>query len=442
MNLLIGVHHFPPKFTGGAEWRAFRTAKGMIDLGADVRVICVEDPDDKATVGIRWEDDLYEDVPVRRLFYNRGSNPHAHQLEYDNLWAEEAVERLIAEWNPDIFHLISGYLMSGSTIRAAKKHRIPVCLSVTDFWFMCLKINMLRPDGTICVFPTNTKRCIRCRAEEKRRYRLPGKFLPWLMKIYWKLREKESRPYDRRDAFLRDTLKMTDLIISPSQYLRTTYLDIGINKEKIVYSRQGRDFPNLNSRQLEKSPADKLRIGYAGQIAWHKGVHLIGEAIAQIPSVPLEVSIYGNAGAFPSYTQNLQAMCAKDPRMSIKGLYKNPEDLVDIYRSVDVLVVPSLWYENSPNVIIEAFAHKTPVITSDMGGMAEMVQHGVDGLHFSHGSATELAHKLKMLAEDRSLLALLTAGIKPVKSFAEEMAELSGYYRSLLNGSPVVMPSG
>jgi len=99
---------------------------------------------------------------------------------------------------------------------------------------------------------------------------------------------------------------------------------------------------------------------------------------------------------------------------------------------LDVVVVPSLWYENSPNVILEAFAHRTPVIVSDLGGMAELVEEGVNGLCFPPGEAASLATALRRLIEEPGLLARLRAGIKPVKTVAEEMTELQAIYRAVV----------
>jgi glycosyltransferase involved in cell wall biosynthesis len=65
-------------------------------------------------------------------------------------------------------------------------------------------------------------------------------------------------------------------------------------------------------------------------------------------------------------------------------------DYTSVFTLVSQVVVPSIWYENSPNVILEAFAHRTPVVASDLGGMAELVEDGVNGLRFTPGDASSL----------------------------------------------------
>ena len=123
-------------------------------------------------------------------------------------------------------------------------------------------------------------------------------------------------------------------------------------------------------------------------------------------------------------------MVNQDARLSLAGVYERSE-VSRVLRGMDVVVVPSVWYENSPNVILEAFAHRTPVIVSDLGGMAELVEDGVNGLLFAPGNSSALAAKLQQLVEHPGLLDQLREGIQPVKSVAQEMAELQGIYRSI-----------
>lgn len=104
-----------------------------------------------------------------------------------------------------------------------------------------------------------------------------------------------------------------------------------------------------------------------------------------------------------------------------------------MWREIDVLVVPSVWYENSPNVILEAFAHRPPVIASNLGGMAELVKHEKNGLLFAPGNAADLARQLSRVIAHPNLLNRLRAGIEPIKSVKEEMDELEAIYRRVLD---------
>ena len=101
--------------------------------------------------------------------------------------------------------------------------------------------------------------------------------------------------------------------------------------------------------------------------------------------------------------------------------------------NLDVLrYISSLHSSNSPNVILEALAQRVPVIVSNLGGMAELVQHEGNGLVFDVGSAEDLARQFQRLCVEPDLLPRLRAGIEPVKRVAEEIDELEHAYLDLL----------
>ena len=96
------------------------------------------------------------------------------------------------------------------------------------------------------------------------------------------------------------------------------------------------------------------------------------------------------------------------------------------------MVVPSLWYENAPLVIREAFAANIPVIATNLGGMAEVVAHEVNGLLFERGNADDLAIQLRRIVEEPGLLGQLYQRVPPVKTIEEESAELAAIYHALI----------
>jgi glycosyltransferase involved in cell wall biosynthesis len=95
---------------------------------------------------------------------------------------------------------------------------------------------------------------------------------------------------------------------------------------------------------------------------------------------------------------------------------------------VDWVVVPSIWWENAPLVIQEAFAHGRPVICSDIGGMAEKVTDGVDGLHFRAGDPQSLADTIERAVGTPGLWDRLRAGIGEVHPLARHVTNLADLY--------------
>lgn len=266
---------------------------------------------------------------------------------------------------------------------------------------------------------------------ERRRYRIPGRIAPWLADAFWRTQKKHIRQMEARQAFLRTTLNRACVIISPSQFLRSVYIEEGVQPERIIFSRQGRDFPDLTPELLAKTPSDALRVGYIGQLSPVKGVHVLFEAVRRLSDARLVVRAYGNPAQFPHYMKQLRRLAHGEPRIEFAGV-RSPREMTQVWREIDVLVVPSVWYENSPNVILEAFAHRTPVIASNLGGMAELVQHEKNGLLFTPGNAADLARQLSRVIAHPDLLNRLRAGIEPIKSVKEEMDELEAIYRRVL----------
>lgn len=442
MRILLAVHHFPPRYTGGAEWRAHRTARALIERGHTVRVICVERVDEVGANPLTWEDDVFDGVPVRRLSLNLASSPDMFRWSYDNSWIGDHLRKVIESFKPDVLHLISGYLVSGRSLLTAADLGIPSVVTLTDFWFLCPRLSLLKSDGRISSLPIRPEACAQCLGEERRRYRWLGRLLPGAMRQYWSHQHTAIQRVEERSRFLLEALNTAQVIISPSHFLKKLHIEAGISPTRIRFSRQGRDFPQLTPEKLIKSRSDTLRIGYIGQIAELKGIHVILEAARHLPNADISVAVYGDLVPYPRYAARLQAMATHDSRVRLAGAYRGHSELARVFSDLDVIVVPSLWYENSPNAILEAFAHRTPVLASRLGGMAELVDHDVNGLLYTVGDAHDLARQIRRLIDDRSLLERLKEGIPPVRGLASEIDELESIYReSMSSPIPELAPS-
>lgn len=438
MKIVIAVHHFPPHYTGGAEWRAHRTAKWLQSQGHVVKVICVESIDDTSTNSFRWVDETYDTLTVRRLFLNLADAADPVRWEYDNPWIENHLAEYLAREKPDIFHLISGYLMSGGAIRAANRLKIPVALTLTDFWFICPRLTLQRTTGQVCE-ENSSLDCVRCSLEEQRRYRLPARLFPDLVARGWQGARflpaiaRKSQQIEERAKILKAALNQTDVVICPSNFLRQTYIRRGFRAPRMQFLRQG--VVHIPTSSPQKSPSIRLRIGYIGQIARHKGVHVLIEAFKMSDrlAAQAQLRIFGDATQFPRYYQKLQGLINNGigPQIQFSGAFRN-RDIGQIFEEIDVLVVPSVWYENSPNVILEAFAHQTPVIASDLGGMAELVTDQTNGFLFRPDDASDLARKLETLVNDRQLLTDLQKNMPASITIDDEMTELLEIYQSIL----------
>ena len=103
-------------------------------------------------------------------------------------------------------------------------------------------------------------------------------------------------------------------------------------------------------------------------------------------------------------------------------------------RTVDVVVVPAIWWETSPVVIQEALRNRRPVVCSNIGGMAEKVRHGLDGWHVPVGDPNALAALLLRLAANRGLVSAMAETMKPAADPAEVLDQHCAVYAAAMAG--------
>ena len=450
MKILVVSHQLPPKYRAGAELYALRQAMWLQSKGHTVRAVAVEDIEASvAQLEVRHEE--YLGLEVERLYFNRLSYPNVLEASHLNPEITAWMEEFLHEYQPDLMLVNACYLLGVGVLHAARKLNIPVVLTLHDFWFLCQRITLMRPDGTLCDGKVSAADCALCISKDKRRYLLADKFTGGLfgrglvagaeagLEPFMALlggKQKIQTLAWRRERLL-EALKGVEYVIAPSQYLRQLFIENGFPAEKIRYCRYGLDTGRLAGIEQEKlsqapvkTTSRDLRVGYMGQVLPHKGVDVLVEAFRQLENPEASLSIHGVMGRDPSYDRRLQHLAANDHRIRFAGPYM-PEELPAILLGLDVVVVPSIWLENSPLIIMEAQAAGLPVITTNLGGMAEMIRHDQDGLLFERKNVNDLANQLRRLQNEPGLLARLKTGVAPVKSLDEEFSELLPLYEDL-----------
>jgi glycosyltransferase involved in cell wall biosynthesis len=247
--------------------------------------------------------------------------------------------------------------------------------------------------------------------------------------------EHSPQAFFMRKRFVQSMFDLVDLFISPSQFLRQRYIDWGIPAERIQFEENGcaHHAPPLRD---ERGSARRNRFGFFGQLTPYKGTHVLLEAmrLLQAEGSDARLWIHGanlelQTGEYQNRVSDLLTTC-KD-NVTLAGRYE-PEQLPALMAGVDWVVVPSVWWENSPLVIQEAFLHGRPVICSDIGGMAEKVKDGVNGLHFRARDPISLSQTLSRAISTPQVWQSLRQGIPAVYRMAEHVESLSGLYQGVL----------
>ena len=179
---------------------------------------------------------------------------------------------------------------------------------------------------------------------------------------------------------LQTMASLCERVVAPSEWVHSALVANAVPAQKVIVSRQAvaRSFVDQGLDRQRKSPGRELRIGFVGRLQPYKGVHILLEAMAQIPGdVPIRLSIAGSSTELP-YLRRLQAAAAKDKRIEFLGATSHHQ-LPGFLEQIDILAVPSNYMETGPLVVLEAYAFGVPVMGADLGGIAERIRDGVDG---------------------------------------------------------------
>lgn len=233
-----------------------------------------------------------------------------------------------------------------------------------------------------------------------------------------------------RKAYTLEGLRRFDHVIYPSHFLRSRYDAWGlISQNSILENYLGDDL--LSVPRSESSGLNAHRFAFFGQPTAFKGLDILLRAMAILPrpkkatSPQPTLTIFGAdlpdiLRLFPHMASLIEDL---GPSLILGGRY-DPADAVDLMKSFGWVIVPSIWWENSPVVIQEARRAGTPLVVSNIGGMAEKVVEGRDGIHFRAGNVTDLARALQQ-ALDPSFRAEIAESVADVVGQDEFLAGLA-----------------
>lgn len=217
--------------------------------------------------------------------------------------------------------------------------------------------------------------------------------------------EKSAEDFWLRKHYFQSHFDLVDGFVSPSEFLRQRYIQWGIEPGRITMIENGQaDHAPLPPRPLAEG-GTRNRFAFFGQITPFKGLDVVLEGLTRMPAQLRRDVVFEVHGAnleqqLPEYRERVQSLAdalVDEGVVRWVGPYQ-PHEMTGRMRSVDWVVVPSIWWENSPMVIQEAFVHGRPLLVSDIGGMAEKVRDGMDGLHVQTGNPLHWAERIAWAA--------------------------------------------
>ena len=403
MRVLQVIHGYPPYYMAGSEVYTYNLTKEL-SRHAEMAVFTrVENP---YKPSYTTSDTFDNGVLVRRV--NKPSRDYTLHDKYEDGQVDDLFRDMMNEFRPDVVHI--GHLSHLSTnipVIAQSEFNTPVVFTAHDFWMGCYKGQLINHQGRICEGPSKE----RCAACAKHIYK------EWFQ-------DSDIEDYFRH---MESVMTHIDLFLAPSKTLKSYLLRRGVPENKVVFSPYGfnQEISNRVASESNRN-CDSVRFGFMGRIIPVKGIDLLIKAFTQVKG-RAELSVFGYAGNHESY---LKEFCKNDDRVIFEGAYDNC-DLASVLNSFDILVVPSVWLENAPLVIQEAHMAGVPVITSDAGGMAELVRDGIDGFLFPLGDERALWELMQRIVNNPAILQKLRVDSSRVRSIEDDALGCLAHYRRL-----------
>ena len=291
---------------------------------------------------------------------------------------------LLSDFRPDVVH-IHHLLLIGAEFPHIVRRTLPDCrivMTLHDYYPICHHDGlMVRTSGKELCHAASPDRCHAC---------------------------FKDIPLDRfvlRERHLKALLSAVDHFVAPSRFLRQRFVDWELAEDAISVIPNG--LPLRPTPAAAPGGAGRPTVfGYFGNLNPWKGVTVLLEAARLLIAEGLEFELRVHGGtpfqseAFVAEIDRLFSDTA--PTVQRRGPYRR-EDVAEFVAAVDCTVVPSIWWENAPLVIHEAQAQGRPVIASNIGGMAELVEDGVNGLGVSPNDPRALASAMRRIAQEPEL---------------------------------------
>lgn len=385
MRILLVNHGYPMRYNAGSEVYTRNLAQAHVERGHHVAVFAREEDPHRPEYGVQVERDGAIDVHLVNLART--------WQRFQDSSVDEAFGELVDAFEPDAVHFHHLNHLSIGLPEVAHRRGAVVVYTVHDFWLPC-------PRGQLIRWSTGSEPWPLCEGQLDDRCArecfgraftgLPERYDDDLR--YWTgWVSARMKAVERQLAFI-------DRFACPSRTVATAL-------ERRFPSVEGRvvmrdyGFPAAPASLRKKG--GPFTFGFLGTHTAPKGVDQLIRAFAKLQG-DARLQVWGRTRGLATGALRQLAGPMKH-RVTFRGEYVNSHVFDAVLPELDVVVVPSIWLENSPLVIHEAQQARVCVVTADAGGMAEYVRDGVNGLLFRHRDEDDLARVLQRLVDEPGL---------------------------------------
>ena len=432
MKILHLPESFFPWQTGGKEVFTLNLALALKQIGVDSVIAIHSDGSEKMCPGTTSYADLHVEVLPKLM---------PDPLGFYNFKVKEATgfRDFLLQLRPDVVHFHDQNGGASLThLKIAKQLGFKTILTYHTAGQSCPQRALLFKGKHICDGKQCIKRCSECLLTIRSiPMPLPQVFsnisLPFLNN-YNNAFHRIANIRTLVDMYFKsfqEIFSLHDKIQVHAHWVKTLLLLNGVKEEKIFFTRQGINEMSQEPRAKHQEPEANLKIIFIGRCDYIKGVHILIDAVKKLlVDAPVEVYFAGPYWENSKYG-NIQLAKIKDDRRFKKPLLL-PPDKVQLYmQEMDVCVIPSLCLETGPLIMLEALQCRLPIVGSNIGGIAELIEDGKNGLLFNVGDSKALADILELLIANPAKLTQLKNGIKKVRSVSDMANDFKSLYVSL-----------
>jgi len=426
-KILLACHQFFPRYYTGTEILTLEVAEELRKRQYEVAIITTEPilPGDPMPEHAVLRKDTYEGFSIWRLFVPNLVNPVERlNRESDEEPLRKLFDEVLDEFSPDIVHSFHLMRLTLTFVNCVKERGIPFFLTVTDFWLICPTYQLIRYNDTLCE-GQEAKQCFVCLTGvyAKRMTKVPLKFrlaqkFPRLAARFNQSASECQKILEERVIRNRTIMELANGVMWANSFIQDMFHKNGMsnNKEQIVsfpIPKRAKGLIDLPPASLE----GPLKVAFIGTLRHSKGPQVLLEACKILAGEKynedyIEIYIWGSAD-----NQTFEVGLKKSVE-TIKWIYFcgtfPQEKFPVVLRDIHVVVIPSLWYENTPLTAISVLAAHRVLVVSDLGGLSTIINDGVSGFAFPAGDAYKLASILIKLSKDRKLIKTITeAAPKP-----------------------------
>lgn len=447
MKILQVVHSFVPYTIAGTEVYTYKLSKELAKRNEVSVFFRIKHAGQKEYY---LNQDNLEDLQTYAI--NHTFNKcNSFRETYDDKKIDNIFGDLLDRIKPDVIHIHHLLFISLGIVLEAKKRNIPTVFTLHDYWLICHRGQLIRDKLALCsnYDESNCRVCLKSQLSIRKntmffynllRENLPNPFLQLIKKLYvYSVNNFISDTNNLNDSlkerskYVSKVISEVDLFISPSNFLRDKFLEFGIPRNKIIYSPYGVDHSSF--QLINKIKTDLFRLGYIGTLLPMKGLTILIEAFKRIKCKNIKLIIFGRLfpyTGYEGYVKFLEHSFRKDKRIEFMGEFDN-KNVGTVFNNFDILVVPSLWPENSPFVIQEAFLARKPVIASRIGGIPELITEGVNGLLFNPADPNDLHEKIQYLIENPGIIEKFRENTPMLKNIEDNAKDMENIYNNLVN---------